>query len=159
MYLSNACSKVWIRYNLSDPFPNETCRYTSSFYSWKSGEFKLIMRQTETTMFGSSWLQLIRWTHRRQSKATKPWETSEGRWSRGTFTHSSAGRGSTVIPCRPNAKKNHSTKTVYTSCENVAKSKYFYNRVTDQNYIQEGDKSSLWSRNVCDQWVQNLLFI
>jgi len=30
-------------------------------------------------------------THRRQSKATKLWGASEGRWSRGTFRHSSPG--------------------------------------------------------------------
>ena len=56
-----------------------------------------------------------------------------------------------------NAGRSHIIRTDNTSFERVEHLRYLGTNLTNQNYIQEGNKCRLKSQNTCYYSVQNLL--
>ena len=63
----------------------------------------------------------------------------------------------TVVSQDQNAGQSHSIKTNNSSFERVEEFSYLVTTLTNQNSIQEENKSSLKSGNACYHAVQNLL--
>ena len=55
-----------------------------------------------------------------------------------------------------NAGRNHSIRTDNSSFDMVEQFRYLGTNLTNQNYIQEGNKCRLKSQNTCYRSVQNL---
>ena len=62
-----------------------------------------------------------------------------------------------VISRDKNAGRSHNIRTDNSSFERVEQFRYLGTNLTNQNYIQEGNKCRLKSQNTCYRSVQNLL--